>query len=102
MHTLKRRGTWVRIAALAHSAVVAAYADRTATSFPPAFPGAATQNATSGVGQRVRQTFSFVATKVGTYAIVCAVPGHAAAGMWDVLKVTSSGSASLSMKGAPT
>ena len=82
-------------AGLAHSAVVTAYANRAAASFPPAFPGATTPNASTGVGQGVRQTFTFTATKVGTYAIVCAVPGHAAAGMWDVLKVTQGGSASL-------
>jgi sulfocyanin len=91
---------FINAAALVHSAVVTAYANRTATSFPPAFPGAATPNATTGVGQGVRQTFTFTATKIGTYAIVCAVPGHAAAGMWDVLQVTPGGSASLSLKSA--
>ncbi|HVA89140.1 MAG TPA: sulfocyanin-like copper-binding protein, partial [Chloroflexota bacterium] len=52
-------------------------------------------NASTGVGQGVQQTLTFTATKVGTYAIVCAVPGHAAAGMWDVLKVTQGGLASI-------
>jgi sulfocyanin len=89
-------------AVLTHSAVVTASANRTAVSFPPAFPGAATPNPTTGVGQGVLQTFTFTATKVGTYAIVCAVPGHAAAGMWDVLKVTQGGSASLSKGGGST
>jgi uncharacterized cupredoxin-like copper-binding protein len=41
--------------------------------------------------------FSFVANKAGTYAIVCAVPGHAVAGMWDVLKVTRGGTAKITM-----
>jgi plastocyanin len=91
---------FINAAVLAHSAVVTAYANRTAASFPPAFPGAVTPNATTGVGQGVRQTFTFTATKIGTYAIVCAVPGHAAAGMWDVLKVTPGGSASLSIEGS--
>jgi sulfocyanin len=93
---------FINAAALAHSAVVTAYANRTAASFPPAFPGAATPNATTGVGQGVRQTFTFTAKKVGTYAIVCAVPGHAAAGMWDVLKVTQGGSASITAGTAAT
>jgi uncharacterized cupredoxin-like copper-binding protein len=32
---------------------------------------------------------------VGTYAIVCAVPGHAVAGMWDVFKVVKNGVATV-------
>ena len=88
---------FINSAALAHSAVVTAYANRIATSFPPAFPGASTPNATVGVGKGVQQMFTFAAAKVGTYAIVCAVPGHAAAGMWDVLKVTRGGVVSSSL-----
>ena len=87
-------------AALPHSAVVTAYTNRTAASFPPAFPGAATPNAVTGVGQGAKQTFTFTAKTVGTYAIVCAVPGHAAAGMWDVLQVTQGGLASITTTGA--
>jgi plastocyanin len=86
-------------AVLVHSAVVTASANRTAARFPPAFPGAATPNATTGVRQGIRQTFTFTATKVGTCAIVCAVPGHATAGRWAVLKVTPGGAASLSLEG---
>ncbi|MGH2391095.1 MAG: sulfocyanin-like copper-binding protein, partial [Chloroflexota bacterium] len=86
----------------AHSAVVTAYANRTAAVFPPAFPGAATPNPTAGVGKGVQQTFTFTAAKVGTYAIVCAVPGHAAAGMWDVLKISQGGSPAISTEGGTT
>jgi plastocyanin len=86
-------------AVLPHSAVVTAYAARSAASFPVAFPGATTPNATAGVGQGVQQTFSFTAATVGSYAIVCAVPGHAAAGMWDTLKVTQGGLASITTTG---
>jgi len=32
--------------------------------------------------------FSFVADKAGTYMIICGVPGHALAGMWDTLVVS--------------
>jgi uncharacterized cupredoxin-like copper-binding protein len=39
-----------------------------------------------------------VASKVGKYAIVCAVPGHAATGMWDAFTVVKSGSAQISFK----
>ncbi len=34
------------------------------------------------------QTFSFVANKAGTYMIICGVPGHALAGMWDTFVVS--------------
>jgi len=34
------------------------------------------------------QTFSFVAAKAGTYMIICGVPGHALAGMWDTFVVS--------------
>jgi len=43
-----------------------------------------------------------LASKAGTYALVCGVPGHEAAGMWDVLKVTPKGTASLSFGGSAT
>ena len=45
------------------------------------------------------QRFSFVATKVGTYVLVCGVPGHEIQGMWDVLKVTRGGMPRLTLKG---
>jgi uncharacterized cupredoxin-like copper-binding protein len=32
--------------------------------------------------------FSFVASKAGTYMIICGVPGHAIAGMWDTFVVS--------------
>ena len=34
-------------------------------------------------------TFSFVANKAGTYMLICGVPGHALAGMWDKFVVSS-------------
>jgi plastocyanin len=72
-----------------HSAVITAYSNRLSNSImPPAFPGASTPDPTAGIVREVTQTFTFVASTVGTYAIVCGVPGHAQAGMWDVLKVT--------------
>ena len=45
------------------------------------------------------QRFSFGATRVDTYALVCGVPGHEAQGMWDVLKVTCGGMPRLTLKG---
>jgi sulfocyanin len=76
-----------------HSAVVTAYSKRTAArGFTPAFRGAQSPNPTSGIAKGTTQHFTFTANKVGTYAIVCAVPSHAIAGMWDVFKVTPAGS----------
>jgi hypothetical protein len=72
-----------------HSAVITSYALRNQVGpFPPAFPGSASPNPSAGIAKlKVPQVFSFTAGKVGTYAIVCGVPGHAVGGMWDVLKV---------------
>lgn len=79
-----------------HSAVFTSYAKRTSVSgFPLAFKGAQSPNPLTGMTAGKTQRFSFVATKVGAYALVCAVPGHAVTGMWDVLNVTSGGRPSL-------
>jgi sulfocyanin len=43
--------------------------------------------------------FSFVANKAGTYMIICGVPGHALAGMWDLFVVSPTAKvASISFK----
>ena len=79
--------------AIPHSAVITAYSKRTAASgFTPAFRGAQSPSPTRGITKGTIQHFTFTANKVGTYAIVCAVPGHAIGGMWDVFKVTPAGS----------
>jgi plastocyanin len=54
----------------------------------PAFPGAASPGSQDGLPPRHAAAFSFVATRAGTYRIVCLVPAHEQAGMWDVLDVT--------------
>jgi sulfocyanin len=79
-----------------HSAVVTLYNKRSSVSgFPLAFRGAGSRNPVSGIGKGKSQRFSFTANKVGKYALVCAVPGHAAAGMWDVFQVTRVGKATI-------
>jgi plastocyanin len=83
---------------LPHSAVITDYSKRNASSVSPAFRGAASTNPTAGIGKGKTERFSFIVSKVGTYAIVCTVPGHEAAGMWDVLRVTNGGSASVTFK----
>jgi plastocyanin len=84
--------TFSNNAGIPHSALITPYADKSKTSnFPLAFPGASTTNPTSGTAKGQTEHFSFVASKAGTYALVCGVPGHVAAGMWDVFKVTPGG-----------
>jgi sulfocyanin len=81
---------------VAHSTIFTPYARRTSTSgFPLAFRGASTTDPTSGIMPGQAQRLSFVASKTGTYALVCGVPGHEAAGMWDVFKVTAGGRPSI-------
>ena len=84
-------------ASLPHSVAVTAYAKRTAMSFPDAFMGSHSPNPTQGItAGHAPQMVTFTANKAGTYAIVCAVPGHAAAGMWDTLKVVNNAKAAIS------
>ena len=54
----------------------------------PAFPGAASPDPAGGLPPHQQAVFSFRAARIGTYRIVCLVPGHEQAGMWDVLDVT--------------
>jgi sulfocyanin len=72
-------------ASLPHSAEIVAYAKTPAavTSFAPALKGASTPNPTAGSPSGKTYKFSFTATKAGKFLLVCAVPGHVAAGMWD-------------------
>ncbi len=75
-----------------HSVLVTPYAKKDlVTGWPVAFRGAASSDATDGASPGATQHFSFVADRVGTYAIICAVAGHEQAGMWDVLRVTRGG-----------
>jgi len=86
-------------APLAHSVVFTAYSAKLASQsgFSPVFKGAESPNPSSGSNKGKTYRFSFLANKVGSYAIVCAVSGHAAAGMWDYFRVVKSGSASISI-----
>jgi len=78
-------------AALAHSLVVLPYASTQPPAPPdkPVFPGAATKDLATGLPRGTRATFSFMASRPGTYELTCGVPGHAVAGMWDKLVVSA-------------
>jgi len=89
-----------------HSAMVVPFADHERPSFDAslaAFPGAATANPSQGSSKGDEETVTFTASRAGTYALVCAVPGHALAGMWDKLEVSAQAkSPSLSAGGSST
>ena len=48
-----------------------------------------TTNALQGIRAGSTQYVGFQATRVGKFYLICAVPGHAQAGMWDYLTVSS-------------
>jgi hypothetical protein len=63
----------------------------------PSFRGAATPTLPPGS----TTTFSFVASRVGSYRFACLVPGHEEARMWDVLEVTRGGKPTISARPGP-
>jgi hypothetical protein len=69
--------------AVRHSCAVV----RGSLSTVPAFRGAATARPEEGLSPGARASFSFVASRTGTFRIACLVPGHEQARMWDVLDV---------------
>lgn len=75
---------------LPHSVEVTAFTDPVpATPGKPAFAGAVSKDATLGVGTGAKEDVRFTADQAGAYLILCAVPGHAAAGMWIRLTVSA-------------
>jgi hypothetical protein len=79
--------------ALTHSCAVV----RGPMTVTPSFRGAATPILPPGS----TTTFSFVASRVGSYRFACLVPGHEEARMWDVLVVTRGGRPSISARPGP-
>ncbi|WP_231862805.1 sulfocyanin-like copper-binding protein [Alicyclobacillus mali (ex Roth et al. 2021)] len=75
-----------------HSAMVVPESVRNRSSFDAslmAFPGAETPNPSEGSSKGAAANVAFTVSRAGDYALVCAVPGHALAGMWDKLVVSS-------------
>lgn len=56
---------------------------------PPVFKGATTRDPVDGIGVGKEETITFVADKAGKYEYLCGVAGHAPAGMWNYLVVSS-------------
>ncbi|MGE5274689.1 MAG: sulfocyanin-like copper-binding protein [Verrucomicrobiota bacterium] len=76
---------------LPHSLMVVPWSTKaTATRPKPAFGGAETPLPYRGTLRGGRARFAFTARKPGQYRLICAVPGHDAAGMWDTLIVSRS------------
>jgi sulfocyanin len=74
-----------------------------APSAAPVFSGATTKELQAGLPKGTKQTFTFEASKPGTYEFVCGVPGHGVAGMWDRLVVSATADApSVTPSGAAT
>jgi sulfocyanin len=75
-----------------HSAMFVAFSKTPASISSPAtsFKGASSPNPMNGTSKGTTQKFSFTTVKAGKYLLICAVPGHAAAGMWDNFVVSSS------------
>ena len=77
-----------------HSARVAAARDTIPLTIPSAvLAGAESPNAEAGVVSGRSQVFRFSASRAGDYLIACAVPGHAAAGMYVRLVVQADAAA---------
>ena len=67
----------------------------------PAFLGAASPAPIIGLSPGSKATFSFRATRTGSFRIACLVPGHEQARQWGVLDVVRSGRPSISARPGP-
>jgi Sulfocyanin (SoxE) domain len=74
---------------------------RGSLSILPAFPGAASPAPIIGLPPGSKATFSFRATRTGSFRIACLVPGHAQARQWDVLDIVRGGRPSISARPGP-
>jgi hypothetical protein len=67
----------------------------------PAFRGASTPQPAAGLSPGRKATFSFVASRLGSFRIASLVPGDEQARMWDVLDVVENGPPSISARPGP-
>lgn len=70
-------------------------------SIRPAFAGATTADPLRGLAPGRSATFSFRASRTGSFRIACLVPGHEQARMWDVLEVSRGGRPSIWARRGP-
>jgi Sulfocyanin (SoxE) domain len=71
-----------------------------ATATSPAFSGATTKDPVTGLQPGESESFTFSPDRTGQFRIVCLVPGHEDAGMWDYFNVTSTGDPLIVSSGA--
>jgi uncharacterized cupredoxin-like copper-binding protein len=71
-----------------------------ATATSPAFSGATTKDPVTGLQPGDSESFTFTPDRTGQFRIVCLVPGHEDAGMWDYFNVTSTGDPLIATSGA--
>ena len=67
----------------------------------PAFRGASVPDPVLGLNPGSKATFSFVASRAGSYRLASVVPGDEEARLWDVLEVTRGGAPSVSARPGP-
>ena len=67
----------------------------------PAFRGASVPNPVQGLLQGQKATFSFVASRTGSFRLACLVPGHEEARMYDVLTIARGGKPSIVARAGP-
>ena len=67
----------------------------------PAFRGASTPDPVQGLDPGAKATFSFVASRVGSYRFASLVPGEEDARMWDVLAVARGATPAISARPGP-
>jgi hypothetical protein len=83
--------------ALTHSCAITDDLPISPNGGPIAFPGATSPDPTEGLAYAKSASFSFTASRVGNFRIVCLVTGHEADGMWDWLTVTEGGTPRVSV-----
>jgi sulfocyanin len=77
-------------AGIKHSALIVPWDQRTSSNLEPAFTGSEPADYKVGIGRgQPAEVFTFTADKAGQYALVCGVPGHDKAGMWDEFDVSA-------------
>jgi len=83
--------SWIfnNIAALPHSAALTTGLSLASVVQNGGLGPIETPNALQGVRSGMTQYVEFQATRVGKFYLLCGVPGHAQAGMWDYLTVST-------------
>lgn len=72
-----------------------------ALALTPAFAGAATPQPLVGLSPGARASFSFVASRIGTFRLASLVPGQEQARMYAVLDVTHGGLPAITARAGP-